>query len=66
MRNRLVALKLNAKVLLADNETLQGEKLAAGDDSSKTWFALSSHVNGRRLVGLLMPRVRRARVDTNL
>ena len=42
MRNRLVALETERQVLLADNETLRAEKLAAGDDSSKTWFALGA------------------------
>ena len=67
MRNRLVALETERQVLLADNETLRAEKLAAGDDSSKTWFALGAlTLVAGWLVGLLMPRVRRARVDTNL
>ncbi len=67
MRNRLVALETERQVLLADNETLRAEKLAAGDDSSKTWFALGAlTLVAGWLVGLLMPRVRRARVDNNL
>ena len=67
LRNRLVALETERQVLLADNETLRAEKLAAGDDSSKTWFALGAlTLVAGWLVGLLMPRVRRARVDTNL
>lgn len=67
LRNRLVALETERQVLLADNETLRAEKLAAGDDSSKSWFALGAlTLAAGWFVGLLMPRVRRSRVDTNL
>ena len=67
LRNRLVALETERQVLLADNETLRAEKLAAGDDSSKSWFALGAlTLAAGWCVGLLMPRVRRSRVDTNL
>ena len=67
LRNRLVALETERQVLLADNETLRAEKLAVGDDSSKSWFALGAlTLAAGWFVGLLMPRVRRSRVDTNL
>jgi SH3 domain protein len=67
LRNRLIALETERQVLLADNETLRAEKLAAGDDSSKSWFALGAlTLAAGWFVGLLMPRVRRSRVDTNL
>jgi len=67
LRNRLVALETERQVLLADNETLRAEKLAAGDDSSKSWFALGAlTLAAGWFVGLLVPRVRRSRVDTNL
>jgi len=67
LRNRLVALETERQVLLADNETLRAEKLAAGDDSSKSWFALGAlTLAAGWFVGLLMPRVRRSRVDTTL
>jgi SH3 domain protein len=67
LRNRLVALETERQVLLTDNETLRAEKLAAGDDSSKSWFALGAlTLAAGWFVGLLMPRVRRSRVDTNL
>ena len=67
LRNRLVALETERQVLLADNETLRAEKLAAGDDSSKSWFVLGALTLAVGwFVGLLMPRVRRSRVDTNL
>ena len=67
LRNRLVALETERQVLLADNETLRAEKLAAGDDSSKSWFALGAlTLAAGWFVGLLMPRVRRSRVETNL
>jgi len=67
LRNRLVALETERQVLLNDNETLRAEKLAAGDDSSKSWFALGAlTLAAGWFVGLLMPRVRRSRVDTNL
>jgi SH3 domain protein len=67
LRNRLVALETERQVLLADNETLRAEKLAAGDDSSKSWFALGAlTLAAGWFVGLLMPRIRRSRVDTNL
>jgi len=67
LRNRLVALETERQVLLADNETLRAEKLAGGDDSSKSWFALGAlTLAAGWFVGLLMPRVRRSRVDTNL
>lgn len=67
LRNRLVALETERQVLLAANETLRAEKLAAGDDSSKSWFALGAlTLAAGWFVGLLMPRVRRSRVDTNL
>ena len=67
LRNRLVALETERQVLLADNETLRAEKLAAGDDSSKSWFVLGAlTLAAGWFVGLLMPRVRRSRVDTNL
>ena len=67
LRNRLVALETERQVLLADNETLRAEKLVAGDDSSKSWFALGAlTLAAGWFVGLLMPRVRRSRVETNL
>ena len=67
LRNRLVALETERQVLLADNETLRAEKLAARDDSFKSWFALGAVTLAVGwFVGLLMPRVRRSRVDTNL
>jgi len=67
LRNRLVALETERQVLLADNETLRAEKLAVGDDSSKSWFALGAlTLAAGWFVGLMMPRVRRSRVDTNL
>ena len=67
LRNRLVALETERQVLLADNETLRAEKLAARDDSFKSWFALGAFTLAVGwFVGLLMPRVRRSRIDTNL
>ena len=67
LRNRLVALETERQVLLADNETLRAEKLAARDDSFKSWFALGAITLAIGwFVGLLMPRVRRSRIDTNL
>jgi len=67
LRNRLVALETERQVLLADNETLRAEKLAARDDSFKSWFALGAVILAVGwFVGLLMPRVRRSRIDTNL
>ena len=67
LRNRLVALETERQVLLADNETLRAEKLAARDDSFKSWFALGAVTLAVGwFVGLLMPRVRRSRIDTNL
>ena len=67
LRNRLVALETERQVLLTDNETLRAEKLAARDDSFKSWFALGAITLAVGwFVGLLMPRVRRSRIDTNL
>ena len=67
LRERLVSLETERQVLLSNNETLRAEKLAVGDNSSKTWFALGAlTLAAGWLVGLLMPRVRRSRVDTNL
>ena len=67
LRNRLVALETERQVLLADNETLRAEKLAARDDSFKSWFALGAVTLAVGwFVGLMMPRVRRSRIDTNL
>ena len=67
LRNRLVAFETERQVLLADNETLRAEKLAARDDSFKSWFALGAVTLAVGwFVGLLMPRVRRSRIDTNL
>ena len=67
LRNRLVALETERQVLLADNETLRAEKLAARDDSFKSWFALGAVTLAVGwFVGLLMPRVRRSRIDTKL
>ena len=67
LRNRLIALETERQVLLADNETLRAEKLAARDDSFKSWFALGAITLAVGwFVGLLMPRVRRSRIDTNL
>jgi len=67
LRNRLVALETERQVLLADNETLRAEKLAARDDSFKSWFALGAITLAVGwFVGLMMPRVRRSRIDTNL
>ena len=67
LRNRLVALETERQVLLADNETLRAEKLAARDDSFKSWFALGAITLAVGwFVGLLMPRIRRSRIDTNL
>ena len=67
LRNRLLALETEHQVLLADNETLRAEKLAARDDSFKSWFALGAITLAVGwFVGLLMPRVRRSRIDTNL
>ena len=67
LRNRLVALETERQVLLSDNETLRAEKLAAGDDSSKSWFALGAlTLAAGWFVGLLMPRIRKSRVDTSL
>lgn len=67
LRNRLVALETERQVLLSDNETLRAEKLAVGDDSSKSWFALGALTLGAGwFVGLLMPRIRKSRVDTSL
>ena len=67
LKNRLVALETERQVLLADNETLRAEKLAARDDSFKSWFALGAVTLAVGwFVGLLMPRVRRSRIDTNL
>ena len=67
LRNRLVALETERQVLLADNETLRAEKLAARDDSFKSWFALGAITLAVGwFVGLLMPRVRRSRIDTKL
>ena len=67
LRERLLTLETERQVLLSNNETLRAEKLAVGDDSSKTWFALGALTLAIGwLVGLLMPRVRKSRVDTNL
>ncbi len=67
LRNRLLALETERQVLLADSETLRAEKLAARDDSFKSWFALGAITLAVGwFVGLLMPRVRRSRIDTNL
>ena len=67
LRERLVTLETERQVLLSNNETLRAEKLAVGDDSSKTWFALGALTLAIGwLVGLLMPRVRKSRVDTSL
>ena len=67
LRNRLVALETERQVLLSNNETLRAEKLAAGDDSSKSWFALGAFTLAVGwFVGLLMPRIRKSRVDTSL
>ena len=67
LRNRLVALETERQVLLSDNETLRAEKLAAGDDSSKSWFALGAlTLAAGWFVGLLMPRIRKSRVDKSL
>ena len=64
---RPIALETERQVLLADNETLRAEKLAARDDSFKSWFALGAITLAVGwFVGLLMPRVRRSRIDTNL
>jgi len=46
---------------------LRAEKLAAGDDSSKSWFALGAlTLAAGWFIGLLMPRIRKSRVDTSL
>lgn len=67
LRNRLVTLETERQVLLSDNETLRAEKLAAGDDSFKSWFALGAlTLAAGWFVGLLMPRIRKSRVDTSL
>jgi len=67
LRNRLVALETERQVLLSDNETLHAEKLVAGDDSSKSWFAMGALTLATGwFVGLLMPRIRKSRVDTSL
>ena len=67
LKNRLVALETERQVLLTDNETLRAEKLAARDDSFKSWFALGAITLAVGwFVGLLMPRVRRSRIDTKL
>jgi SH3 domain protein len=67
LRNRLLALETERQVILSDNETLRAEKLAAGDDSSKSWFGLGALTLATGwFVGLLMPRIRKSRVDTRL
>ena len=67
LRERLVTLETERQVLLSNNETLRAEKLAVGDDSSKTWFAIGALTLAIGwLVGLLMPRVRKSPVDTSL
>ncbi|MBU26073.1 MAG: hypothetical protein CMD99_08605 [Gammaproteobacteria bacterium] len=67
LRERLLTLETERQILLSNNETLRAEKLVVGDDSSKTWFALGAlTLAAGWLVGLLMPRIRKSRVDTNL
>lgn len=67
LRNRLIALETERQALLADNQTLQAEKLVAGDDSAKTWFGLGALTLAVGwFAGFLMPRIRRARVDNTL
>ncbi len=67
LRNRLITLETERQGLISDNETLLAEKLAVGDDSSKTWFTLGAvTIAFGWFVGMLMPRMRKSRVDTNL
>ncbi len=67
LRKRLVTLETELQGLISDNETLLAEKLAVGDDSSKTWFSLGAvTIAFGWFVGMLMPRMRKSRVDTNL
>ena len=67
LRNRLFALETERQALISDNETLLAEKLAIVDDSSKTWFALGAFIIAFGwFIGMLMPRMRKSRVDTNL
>jgi SH3 domain protein len=67
LRNRLVVLETERQVLLSDNQTLRAEKLAAGDDSAKTWFGLGALVLGLGwFIGFLMPRFQRRRVSNDL
>jgi SH3 domain protein len=67
LRNRLITLETERQALLADNQTLRAEKLVASDDSAKTWFGLGALTLAVGwFAGFLMPRIRRARVDTTL
>lgn len=67
LQNRLVSLETERQILLSDNERLRAEKLAEGDDSAKTWFALGAATLAFGwLIGLLVPRVRKTRIDTTL
>ena len=67
LRNRLVALETERQVLLSDNQTLRAEKLAAGDDSAKTWFGLGALILGVGwFIGFMMPRFQRRRVSNDL
>ena len=67
IRNRLLALETERQALISSNETLIAEKLALGDDSSKTWFGLGALtlVFGW-FIGILMPRMRKTRIDNTL
>jgi SH3 domain protein len=67
LRNRLVGLETERQMLLADNETLRAEKLAASDDSAKTWFGLGALTLALGwFAGFLMPRIRRHQVSNQL
>jgi SH3 domain protein len=67
LRNRLVGLETERQMLLSDNQTLRAEKLAAGDDSAKTWFGLGALTLAVGwFIGFMMPRFRRHQVSNHL
>ena len=67
IRTRLLTLETERQALISNNETLIAEKLALGDDSSKSWFALGALTLAFGwFIGILMPRMRKTRIDNTL
>ena len=67
IRTRLLTLETERQALISNNETLIAEKLAIGDDSSKAWFALGAlTIAFGWFIGMLMPRMRKTRIDNTL